>query len=245
MSEYRHGLGLIKCLIKKFENDNISESGLFIAISDIFGYFRMNRYCLSTIIKMLPSEYMRDKVQDIIHKDIITTFVPIHRAEVYDPFALKIFIINNKNFKVAINLLHGAYVIGMDIEQDVFLKSQLPDVMSFALDNKVLLLHNIDEEKRNEIIVALKYTKIAFYGGNDIRFFPPGQPAINLQPEFGNKSLSNAYEDCFGKRIDKTFTFSAWSNMSLTNNQVAYAALDAHATQKLYEYYKNNINYYA
>jgi hypothetical protein len=70
MSEYRHGLGLIKCLIKKFENDNISESGLFIVINDIFVYFRMNRYCLSTIIKMLPSEYMRDKVQDIIHKDI-------------------------------------------------------------------------------------------------------------------------------------------------------------------------------
>uniref|UniRef100_A0AC34FDV1 3'-5' exonuclease domain-containing protein n=1 Tax=Panagrolaimus sp. ES5 TaxID=591445 RepID=A0AC34FDV1_9BILA len=195
---------------------------------------------------MLQNEDLIYQFSNMMDYDIIPPFIPISRAENFDPSKTKVFFIDENNINYGVRLLEKAlpYVVGIDVEKDVLKKSDEIDILSIAFDDKVLLLHKVKNEKLIKVIESLRDTKIAYFGGNDMSPFPLTQPRINVQSFFNNQSLSSAYEKCFGKRIDKSHTFSPWANDTLSNDQISYAVIDALAVLRIFAYLKQKSHFY-
>lgn len=49
-------------------------------------------------------------------------------------------------------------------------------------------------------------------------------------------SLSNCVKEIFGKPLDKRHRISNWERISLTSEQIKYAAMDAHILLDLYDH---------
>lgn len=71
MSDYRHGLGLIKAMISKFRKNTVSESGMFIFIHTCLKYYNMPRSCYKTVSQMLQNEDLIYQFSNMMDYDIM------------------------------------------------------------------------------------------------------------------------------------------------------------------------------
>lgn len=167
----------------------------------------------------------------------------------------KIVIVNDQQgLSAALSVLHNASVVGFDTEtRPSFKKGQLFDValVQLATPEYCYLIRTNKIGFPKELIEFLEDPSIVKVGlsihddFHSIRRNTDIKPGgfVDLQPyvkefKIADNSLSRLYGILFGKRISKGQRLSNWECEELSEAQQAYAALDAYACIKIYDYLK-------
>jgi ribonuclease D len=170
-----------------------------------------------------------------------------------EEFKGRIFVIDNlEDLETAIEYLSGFKILGFDTEtRPAFKKGNIHSVALIQLSTadqcflfrlniigfSPLLISLLSNPNVLKIGLSLKddYTSM----GRRIKFMPQG--FIDLQKVVSNHdisdiSLQKIYAILFQKKISKSQRLSNWEAVDLSEAQKKYAALDAWACLKIYEY---------
>lgn len=152
----------------------------------------------------------------------------------------------------ALEVLRKASVIGFDTETRPSFKKGITHKVALMqlANNKTCYLFRLNNigmpDSLNDFLEDESVTKVGlsihddFHNLNKITDLNPGG-FIDLQSfvkqfKIHDNSLTRIYSILFGKRISKGQRLTNWEAENLTHNQQMYAALDAFACVKIYNY---------
>jgi len=122
---------------------------------------------------------------------------------------------------------------------DILLNCRLK--LGYGLANDVYMCRAVHPNSKSFANDAVFRPQLDF-AENAVRYSIPipktDQSSLNRRQRLGGLSLLT--KDVLGAPLDKTFQMSNWKRRPLTNDQIEYAALDAHVLISIYDHLRNS-----